>query len=197
MKSNAIRADHRIIVDIVEPGAKVLDLGCGSGELMFHLVKVKNASVQGIELDEPEIYKCVAKGLSVFHGDIDSGLSDYQDKSFDYVILNQSIQQVRHVESVLPDALRVGKKVIVGFPNFAYFPARLHLFFRGKAPVTPSLPFTWYSTPNLHFLSISDFIEYGRKNMINIEQCVFLRGSRRIKVFPNLLANIGIFVISK
>lgn len=197
MRFDTLRPDHRFIVDIVEPGSRVLDLGCGNGELMFALAREKHAKVQGVELDESAIHKCVAKGLSVFHGDIDSGLSDYQDKSFDYVILNQSLQQIRHVETVLTDALRVGKKVIVGFPNFAYLSARFRLFFKGKAPVTPSLPYTWHSTPNLHFLSISDFLEYGRKNKINIERRIYLSGNSRISVFPNLLANIGIFLISK
>jgi len=197
MRSDTLRPDHKVIVDIVEPGSRVLDLGCGNGELMFALARGKKAKVQGVELDESAIHKCVAKGLSVFHGDIDSGLSDYQDKSFDYVILNQSLQQIRRVDTVLTDALRVGKKVIVGFPNFAYLSARLRLFFKGKAPVTPSLPYTWHSTPNLHFLSISDFLEYCRKNKINIGQRAFLNGNRRINIFPNLLANIGIFLISK
>ena len=197
MRSDTLRPDHKIIVDIIEPGSRVLDLGCGNGELIFALAKIKKARVQGVELDESAIHKCVAKGLSVFHGDIDSGLSDYQDKSFDYVILNQSLQQIRRLETVLNDAMRVGKKVIVVFPNFAYFSARLRLFFKGKAPVTPSLPYTWYSTPNLHFLSISDFLEYSRKNKINVEQRIYLSGRGRIRVFPNLLANIGIFVVSK
>ncbi len=112
--------------------------------------------------------------MNVFHGDIDSGLSEYPDRSFDYVILNQSLQQVRHVEPVLEDSLRVGKKVIVGFPNFAHYSARLQLFFKGRAPVTASLPYQWYETPNLHFLSISDFFAFCREKGITIERCEYI-----------------------
>jgi len=195
MKSD-IRLDHKAIADMIPVGASVLDLGCGEGELMYMLVKEKKAKAQGIDIDEQAIYKCVAKGLSVYHGDLDSGLSDYADKSFDFVILNQSLQQVRHLESVLYDSLRVGKKVIVGFPNFAYYKARIQMFFVGKAPITPALPYQWYDSPNLHFLSISDFQEYCQKRGIKIENTKFISKSKIIKAFPNLRANIGIFLIS-
>jgi len=134
--------------------------------------------------------------LSVFHEDIDHGLSDYADQSFDYVILNQSFQQVKSADLVLKEALRVGRNVIVGFPNFAHYQARLQIFFRGKTPVTPSLPYEWHDTPNLHFLSISDFIEYCRQRNIKLEKAVFVGRRRRIKIFPNLFALTGIFLIS-
>ncbi len=195
MKSD-IKPDHRAIADMIPNGASVLDLGCGEGELMYLLVKEKKVKAQGIDIDEQAIYKCVAKGLSVYHGDLDSGLSDYADKSFDFVILNQSLQQVRHLESVLYDSLRVGKKVIVGFPNFAYYKARFQMFFKGKAPITSALPYQWYDSPNLHFLSISDFQEYCQKKGINIEKTKFIGESKMIRIFPNLRANIGIFLIS-
>ncbi len=160
------------------------------------LIKEKNVRGQGIEIDEQAIYQCVAKGLNVLHGDVDTGLSEYQDESFDYVILNQSLQQVRHIETLLAEALRVGKKAIVGFPNFAYYPARSQLFFGGKAPVTPALPYTWYESPNIHFLSLADFIEYCRTKNIRIEQRIYLNAKRRIFLFPNLFASIGIFFIA-
>ncbi|MDD5595753.1 MAG: methionine biosynthesis protein MetW, partial [Candidatus Omnitrophica bacterium] len=160
MKFNHVSLDYQVILGIIDPDAKVLDLGCGNGDLLFLLAKEKNAKVQGIELDEQAIYKCVEKGLSVFHSDIDSGLSEYPDKSFDYVILNQSLQQVKKAEFVLREALRVGKKVVVGFPNFANIKARGMLFFRGKAPISKSFPFHWYDSPNVRFLSISDFKDY-------------------------------------
>ncbi len=197
MRYKNIRPDHRIILGFIKPRSTVLDLGCGSGELLHILTKEKKARGQGIEIDEQAIYKCVAKGVSVFHGDVDSGLAEYKDKSFDYVILNQSLQQIIHVDTVLNDALRVGKKVIVGIPNFAYYKARIQMFFRGRAPVTGSLPYQWYETPNLHFLSLLDFITYCRSKKINIEESKYISEERRIILFPNLFALVGIFLISR
>jgi len=197
MKYEDIRLDHRMILDLIEPRSSVLDLGCGSGELLYILVKEKKARVQGIEIDEQAIYKCVAKGLNVFHGDVDSGLAEYKDKSFDYVILNQSLQQIRRLDAVLNDALRVGKKVIVGFPNFAYYKARIQIFFRGRAPVTGSLPYQWYETPNLHFLSLFDFISYCRLKKIEVEQGIYIERNKRVFFFPNLFAQVGIFKIER
>lgn len=197
MQSEPPRLDHRIISEIIEPGSSVLDLGCGEGELLCLLILERGARGQGIEIDEQAIYKCVARGLNVYHGDIDSGLSEYPDRSFDYVILNQSLQQVHRVESVLEDCLRVGKKVIVGFPNFAHYKARLQLCFGGRAPVTPSLPFTWYETPNLHFLSISDFFDYCADKGITIERREYLGETKRVYHLPNILAETGIFLISR
>ncbi len=166
------------------------------GELLYILIKEKNARGQGIEIDDEAIYKCVAKGLNVFHGDIDSGLSEYKDKSFDYVLLHQSFQQVKKPDIVLPEALRVGEKVIVGFSNFAHYSARLQMLFKGKTPVTPSLPYKWFATPNLHFLSISDFIEYCRARKIRIEKSVFIGGDKIVTIFPNWFAQTAVFLIS-
>ena len=191
-----VRPDHRIILEWVKNSSSVLDLGCGSGELLYLLIKEKKARGHGIEISVDEIYKCVAKGLNVLHGDIENGLADYKDQSFDYVILNQSLQQIRQIDGVLKDALRVGKKVVVGFPNFVYYRARLQILFGGKTPVNAALPYQWYETPNLHFLSILDFIGYCRKKNITIEQRAFLGVSRRIHLFPNVFAQIGIFLIS-
>ncbi len=192
-----IRLDHRVILELIKPRASVLDLGCGSGDLLYILIKENNIHGQGIEIDDSAISKCAAKGLNVFHGDIDSGLAEYKDKSFDYIVLNQSLQQVRHVDAVLEDALRVGKKVIIGFPNFAYYKSRAQIFFNGKVPVTKALPFQWYETPNLHFLSIFDFVNYCRLRKINIWRRIYLSKNRRIAFYPNLFAQTGIFLVSK
>jgi methionine biosynthesis protein MetW len=191
-----ISPDHRIILEWVGEASSVLDLGCGSGDLLYLLIKEKKARGHGIEINVDEIYKCVAKGLNVLHGDIENGLADYKDKSFDYVILNQSLQQIRQVDRVLQDALRVGKKVVVGFPNFVYYRSRLQILFKGKTPVNAALPYQWYETPNLHFLSILDFIEYCRKKKITIEKRAFLGVSQQVHLFPNVFAQTGIFLIS-
>ena len=191
------RPDYKIISNLIEPDSKVLDLGCGDGELMSLLTKEKNVRAQGIELDDSEIYKCVEKGLSVFHGDIDSGLREYPDKSFDYVILNQSMQQAKKADFVIRESLRVGKKLIVGFPNFAYFKARISLFFRGKTPITKSLPYHWYDTPNLHFLTISDFKNYCREKNIDILKDYYIGHKKRVGFWPNLFALNAIFILEK
>lgn len=187
--------DHRIILDLVRPGSSVLDLGCGNGDLLALLVKEKGVKAQGIEIDDQAIFECVAKGLSVFHDDIDRGLSEYGDSSFDYVILNQSFQQVRKPDMVLKEALRVGARVVIGIPNFAYIRSRLQIFFGGRTPVTPALPYKWHDTPNLHFLSILDFIEYCREGHMKIGKAFYISGDRPVKFLPNLLAETGIFIL--
>ena len=196
MPSKKIPLEYQAILEWVGDGSTVLDLGCGDGELLSLLTHAKQVKGQGIEIDEQAIYQCVAKGLSVFHEDIDNGLSEYGDNSFDYVILLQSFQQVKKPDVVLKEALRVGSEVIIGFPNFAHYRARFQMFFQGKTPVTVSLPYEWHDTPNLHFLSISDFMEYCQKRAVMIKKSFFLNGDKRIKLFPNLLAETGIFLIS-
>ena len=189
--------EHEIILDWVDQSSSILDLGCGNGRLMSLLIKQKGVEAQGIEIDETQIFKCVEFGLSVFQQDIDTGLSEYEDKSFDYVILAQTLQQVKKPDFVLKEALRVGKKVIVSFPNFVFYPVRFQIFFAGKVPITPSLPHEWYNSPNLHFLGISDFIEYCVKNDIKIKDSVFFRKYKKVTFFPNFFAENGIFLISE
>ena len=196
MTSNGIRLDHQIICQIVEPEARVLDLGCGNGDLLYLLAREKGARVQGIELNDSAIYECVKKGLSVFHGDIESGLAEYPDRSFDYVILNQSLQEVKKIGSLTAEALRIGGRIIVGFPNFAYLQARLMLFFRGKAAVIPSLPYRWHDTPNLRFLSISDFRDFCREKDLRVQDAYYLGDNRRVHLWPNLFALNAIFVVT-
>ncbi|MCX5709727.1 MAG: methionine biosynthesis protein MetW [Candidatus Omnitrophica bacterium] len=195
--SENVSLDYRIITDIVEQGSRVLDLGCGNGDLLYLLAKERSALVQGIEISEEAVYQCVEKGLSVFHSDIDSGLTDYPDKSFDYVILNQSLQEVKKIDLVMDETLRVGNKAIIGFSNFAHIRARLMMFFRGKAPITKSLPYHWFDTPNVRFLSISDFKYYCAVKGFKILHVRYLGKKREVGFWPNLFALNAIFVIQK
>ena len=191
-----MKLKYKIIVDWVGEGSNVLDLGCGDGELLSILVKEKNVHAQGTEIDEQAIYKCVAKGLSVFHEDIDVELSGHPDGSFDYVILSESLQQAKKPDYVLREALRVGKNLVVSFPNFCRYTVRFQILFRGKVPVTPALPYEWYDSPNLHFLSILDFVDYCKMSKIKIKDSAFVNSSTRVKIFPNFFAETGVFLLS-
>ena len=195
MSSEDIRPDHRIIYSIIEHNSRVLDLGCGEGDLLYPLVRDKQVRAQGIELNAKAIQECVKKGLSVFHDDIENSLREYPDNSFDYVILNQSMQEVKKVDCVIQEALRIGSKVIVGFPNFAYIKSRLMLFFRGRSPITGSLPYLWFDTPNVRFLSISDFKNFCEEKHIRIVEAHYLGEKEIVYLWPNLLALNAIFVL--
>ena len=191
------RFDHQVIFGIVEQGSKVLDLGCGNGDLLQLLAERRGAKAQGVELNTDAIHACVEKGLSVFHSDIDSGLPYYPDQSFDYVILNQSLQEVKKVETVISEALRIGKRAIIGFPNFAHFEARTLMFFGGRAPIASSLPYEWHSTPNLRFLAIKDFKSFCKARGYEILSAHYLDSQGTVRVLPNLFAQNAIFVITK
>jgi len=196
MESNNITLDHRIIYSIIEPDSRVLDLGCGEGELLYPLVRDKQVRAQGIELDDKAIQECVKKGLSVFHDDIENSLREFPDNSFDYVILNQSMQEVKKVDYVIQEAMRIGSKVIVGFPNFAHIKSRLMLFFRGKSPITGSLPYLWYDTPNVRFLSITDFKDFCARKNIRIVEAHYLGEKTIVRFLPNLFALNAVFVLT-
>jgi methionine biosynthesis protein MetW len=196
MASKDIHLDHRIIYSIIEPASRVLDLGCGEGDLLYPLVRDKQVRAQGIELNDKAIQECVKKGLSVFQDDIENSLREYPDNSFDYVILNQSMQEVKKVDYVIQEATRIGSKVIVGFPNFAHIKSRLMLFFRGKSPITGSLPYLWYDTPNVRFLSITDFKDFCARKNIRIVEAHYLGEKTIVRFLPNLFALDAIFVLT-
>jgi methionine biosynthesis protein MetW len=196
LKKIAKRIDHEIIASWIPNGASILDLGCGDGILLSKLVAEQQIQAQGIELNELAIQQCVASGLSVFQQDIDSGLTEYSDESFDFVILNQTFQQIRKPDFVLQEALRVGRHVIVGFPNFCYITDRLQIFFTGKVPVTASLPYQWYDTPNLHFFSIADFKAYCKERNVKIEKSAFATKNKRVKFLPNVFGELGLFLLA-
>ena len=196
MNHNSRKFEHEIITDWISSGASVLDLGCGDGDLLTRLIEEKQVRAQGIELSSQAIQSCVARGLSVYQEDIDTGLSEFGDKSFDYVILNQTLQQVKKPDFVLKEALRVGEKVIVGFPNFVNISARTQIFFKGRVPVTKSLPYEWYDTPNLHFLGIADFKDYCKKSGFKIEDHAFITKKGKVKWFANLFAEVGLFLLT-
>jgi methionine biosynthesis protein MetW len=194
------RIDYSVILDLVPPGTKVLDLGCGDGTLLAGLVREKGVIGRGIEISEEGVHACIAKGLTVLQGDIDEGLRDYPDRSFDYVILNQTLQAVKKPDMVLSEILRVGEKGVVGLPNFAFWRMRLYLMFNGRMPKTDFLPYDWYDTPNIHFCSVLDFEEYCRKKSVTVEKRIYLstdRGGRVLKgVRPNLFAESAVYLLS-
>lgn len=190
------RLDHWLICQLVEPGSRVLDLGCGTGDLLELLTHEKGIHASGVEVSEAKVYECVSKGLSVHHGDIDEGLSDYPDASFDYVILSQTLQEILHPGLVIKEMLRVGKKGIVGFPNFAHWRNRWQLLFHGTTPTRQDPPSRWDETSSIQFMSIRDFERLCKDDRVRIVQTTFLSRDRRIHFLANLLAETAIFVLS-
>ena len=192
-----MRIDHKFILEMIEPNSHVLDLGCGDGELLSLLMKHKQCRATGIEIDEKEIYKCLERGVTVSHGDIDTGLEDYGDQRFDYVILNESLQEILNSDKVIKEALRVGKRVIVGIPNFCNISARLQIFLWGQVPVTKGLPYKWYNTPNLRFLSIKDFRHFCAERKIVVERERAIGLNKEVFIKRNLFAYIALFLLRK
>ena len=192
-----MRNDYKIILNLINKNSKILDLGCGNGALLSLLINERSCNGSGVEIDENEIYKCVEKGITVSHSDIDTILCDYSDKRFDYVILNESLQQVLNPRKVILESLRVGKKVIVGIPNFCHWKGRLQIFFRGRVPVTKELPDQWYDTPNLRFLSLKDFRYFCHNNKITILNEIGLCKDGFSLFKNNLFATMGLFLLEK
>ena len=189
------RRDYAIISELIEPGTRVLDLGCGEGELLAWLRDHKNVDGRGVELTGASVQKAIARGVSVYQGDLESGLDDYPEQAFDYVILSQTLQQTRDPLKVLKGMLRIGKRGIVAFPNFGHWSVRVAMLLNGQAPKTKLFPYNWYNSPNIHFLSINDFEGLCREHKFPIERRYFLTGARRVQAFPNLVAQTAVFLL--
>lgn len=189
------RPDFYVIGEIIERGSRVLDLGCGEGELLAWLVENKGVLARGVEISSADVRRAIARGVSVYQGDINEGLADYPDKAFDYVILSQTLQETRSPVGVLQEMLRVGRRAIVSFPNFGHWSVRAAMLFTGQAPKTELFPYNWYDSPNIHFLSINDFEYLCREKGFPIERRYFLSGQHRMTLFPNLLAQTAVFLL--
>ncbi|HUU27517.1 MAG TPA: methionine biosynthesis protein MetW [archaeon] len=191
------RWDHEVIERIITPGSTVLDLGCGNGELLERLVKVRGVKGQGVEIDPEKVYDCVARGVSVLQLDLDEGLNGFPDNFFDFVILEETLQTVHQPVKVLSEMLRVGKRGIVSFPNFAYWRVRLELGLGGRMPVLESLPYPWYDTPNIHLCSVDDFMAWAGESQVSIiEGHVLAEGKvRALEEGDNLFAEEALLVV--
>jgi methionine biosynthesis protein MetW len=191
------REDFAIISDIVEPNSKVLDLGCGEGELLEWLAENKGVDARGVEISAAKVQKAIARGVSAYQGDIDEVLDDYSDHAFDYVILSQTLQETRNPLRVLRQMLRVGRRAIVAFPNFGHWSVRISLLLTGRAPKTPLFPYEWFDSPNIHFLTVHDFDQLTRREGFTVERCYFIAGRHRLTILPNLLAEEAVYLVTK
>ena len=191
------RFSYEKIAEVVSEAATVLDLGCGDGELLRLLHARRGTHGRGVEIDESMIRQCVQSGISVFQADLDAGLKEFASGSYDYVILNETLQVVHDPVSLLREMVRVGRKAVINFPNFGYILNRAQLFFAGRMPVNREIPFEWYNTPNIHFCTRRDFVALCREQGFRVEETIDLRHDRRISAFlANLLSTECCFVIT-
>lgn len=199
----SIRKDWKLIESLINKNSKILDIGCGEGELIKQLQNNLNADTRGIELDRNLAKDAISKGFSVVQGNAETDLDQYSNSSFDYVILSQTLQAMYNPKTVLHELLRIGAKAIVSFPNFGHWKIRFQLLFKGKMPITKGLPYTWYDTPNIHFFTLKDFQEMCNDSNINIERSIGLSGKgEQFEIMnnaplANLLTNEAIFLLSK
>ncbi len=198
-----MKKEFKIISDLILKNSRVLDVGCGDGELMSFLYKNITKDVRGIEISKQNVQKCISKGLIVIEGDAEKDLIQFPDSSFDIVILSQTLQAFLNPEKVLNELLRVGKKAIVTIPNFGHWKVRLNLLFKGTMPVTKSLPHQWHNTPNLHMCTIKDFSNFCDNKKIKFIKSLALNGEKLLNISKanlgkrNLFSEIGIFLIEK
>jgi methionine biosynthesis protein MetW len=191
------RSDFEIIGELIEPGTRVLDLGCGEGDLLAWLKENKNVDGRGVELVGPRVQKAIARGVSVYQGSLESAVEDYPDQAFDYVILSQTLQETRDPLRVLSGMLRVGKRAVVAFPNFGHYSVRLATMISGRAPKNKLFPYDWYDSPNIHFLTVLDFEALVHKQGWRLERRIFVAGDRQVTMLPNLMAETGVFLVSR
>ncbi|RXZ43711.1 methionine biosynthesis protein MetW [Crenobacter cavernae] len=192
----SLRADLKVIADWITPKSRVLDLGCGDGTLMAHLMRDKRVSGYGVEIDVDNVVKCVAAGVQVIQGDLEAGLADFDDASFDHVILSQTLQAMRNSEEILIELLRVGAEGIVTFPNFGYWENRLQIL-QGRMPVSETIPYQWYNTPNIHWCMLGDFEALCAKNGIAIRERVVMNNDERVSFLPNLRGSLAVYRVGR
>jgi methionine biosynthesis protein MetW len=186
------RADFAAIAQWVKPGARVLDLGCGDGALFKYLQRERDISGYGVEIDDANVLACVQNGVNVVQRNLERGLREFEDRSFDYVILSQTLQAMRNGERILHEMLRVGREGIVTFPNFGYWRNRMHVLC-GRMPVSESLPYQWFDTPNIHLCTLDDFERFCAERGIHILERKVLTDGRAVTVMPNLLGALAIY----
>ncbi len=190
------REDYRIISDLIKDSSRVLDLGCGDGDLLAWLAQHKDVQARGVEISQDRVRRCVERGLSVYQGDINQGLRDYPEECFDYVILSQTLQEVQQPLAVLREMRRVGRRIIVAFPNFGHWSVRLSLLCTGRAPRTKHLPHQWHTSPNIRVLTVLDFEDLLRREGLRSDKVHFLRHGRKITRWPNVLADSAVYLLS-
>lgn len=192
-----MRADLEIIQKWIQPGSRVLDLGCGDGSLLSYLRDNKQTIGIGLEIDNAKIDACLDKGIDVIEHDLNTGLGNFESQSFDTVLLTQTLQAVRYPDLLVEEMLRIGKNCIVTFPNFGNWKSRAYLMFKGRMPVSDFMPYQWYDTPNIHFCTVSDFDQFCRERRIDVITRTVVddkhRDSLVIRTFPNLLSEIAIY----
>ena len=191
------RPDFEAIAGWVEPEATVLDLGCGDGLLLRYLTGTRRVTGYGIEIDDDNVLACVKTGVNVIQSDLERGLQGFDAGSFDYVILSQTLQAMRRTEAIVLEMLRVGRQAIVTFPNFGHWRARWQVAFGGRMPVSDSLPYQWYDTPNVHLCTISDFERFCADHSVRILERIVLNDGQPVSVLPNLLGSLAVFRFEK
>lgn len=188
-----LRGDLQLIYDWIPAGSRVLDLGCGKGELLSALVNSKNCTGYGVEIDTDGVLASIERGVSVIQADLEQGLRDFDDNSFDVIVLSQTIQSMQNTENILRDLTRVAKQAIVSFPNFGYWRNRLQIALSGHMPVSERMPYQWYNTPNIHLCTLQDFELLCAKNHIRILERAVMTGDKQVKTLPNLLASLAFY----